>query len=208
MKKRRVKDEPIILDEHFLTDLHQTITKTQYPYKVNMHQLTQRDQALTAFFILTGVRNSETQTIKKKQTRNYQTHILIKNIQSSKNGNLRDEIILPKTGGLAPFTQLFETWLNQIPDKENILFPAANINGQPNWNKPLSRQRIHRIIKTTTGMFPHWFRGVCETIYGKQIFQNDIYALQEFMGIKNLNSLTPYVNSQWRKYTQNIHNVT
>lgn len=205
--KRRVKDEPIILDEYLLPKLLQTINKVQWNYKTNKQQLQQRDQALTAFLLLTGIRNSEHQTIKKKQTRNYKTHILIVNIQPLKRGKLREEIILPKTGGLAPFTQIFEQWLTQIPHDENIIFPSANPQGQLNWNQPLSRQRTHWIIKTTTGMFPHWFRGVCETIYGKQIFNNDAWALKDFMGLVNLDSTSPYVSGQWSKYKQNIYDV-
>ncbi|MDR2707365.1 MAG: hypothetical protein LBB87_01265 [Nitrososphaerota archaeon] len=36
---------------------------------------------------------------------------------------------------------------------------------------------------------------------------NDIYALQTFMGIKNINSLTPYVDGHWERYTKNILNA-
>ena len=154
-KKRSVQDEPIILDESFLPNLLQTIKKIPWPYKVNSAQLQQRDQALTAFFLI-GTRNSEKQTIKKKQTYNYKNHILIANVKSLKNGNLRQKIILPKTGDLAPFTQIFEIWLTQVPDENSVLFPAANAaTGTLNWSKPLGRNRIHWIIKTTSGMFPH-----------------------------------------------------
>jgi hypothetical protein len=204
-KKRSVKDEPIILDENFLPHLLQTVKKVQWPYKVNSAQLQQRDQALTAFLILTGIRNGESQTIYKKQTRNYKTHILIVNIKPSKNGNLRQKIILPKTGDLSPFTTIFEEWLKQAPDENSILFPTANAHsGTLNWNKPLGTKRVHWIIKTTNGMFPQWYRGVCETIYGKKIFKNDVFALQGFMGIKNMQNLSPYVESQWEHYTKNI----
>jgi integrase len=206
-KKRKVKDEPINLSEQFLTDLYQTVQKAEWPYKTNTHQLQQRDKALISFLILTGVRNSETQTITKKQIHNNKTHLQITRIKTLKKGNEREKVILPKIGGLAPFTQTFETWLNQIPNQDSILFPSANIDGSLNWKQPLSRQRIHYMIKTTTGKFPHWYRGVCETIYGKYFFENDIYALQTFMGIKNINSLTPYVDGHWERYTKNILNA-
>jgi hypothetical protein len=81
------------------------------------------------------------------QIRNYKTHILIANTKTLKNGKLCKESILPKKGTLAQFTTIFETWLNQIPDNENILFPQATPEGRLNWNKPLSRQRIHAILK-------------------------------------------------------------
>jgi site-specific recombinase XerC len=183
LTKRKVKDEPIIIDEYLLPKLAQIVTKVQWNYKVNKQQLQLRDKALVCFFILTGVRNSEQQGIRKKQTRNYKTHILIANVQPLKRGNLREEIILPKSGGLAPFTAIFEEWLNLVPDENSVLFPTANHQGQLLWNQSLSRQRVHWIIKSTTGMFPHWFRGVCETIYGKKIFKNDAWALKDFMGL-------------------------
>lgn len=206
--KRKVKDEPIILDEYFLPKLAQTVQKIQWNYKVNKDQLQLRDKAIACFIILTGIRNSEHQNIKKKQTRNYKTHILIANVHPSKRGLLREEIILPKKGGLAQFTAIFEEWLNNVPDDESVIFPSANMQGDLLWNKPLSRQRIHWIIKTTTGMFPHWFRGVCETIYGKQIFKNDAWALKDFMGLVNLDSTSPYVSGQWKQHEKNIYEVT
>jgi len=205
--KRKVKDEPIILDQYLLPKLEEIVQKTQWDYKVNKEQLQERDKALVSFLILTGVRNSETQNIKKKQIRNYDTHILIANVQPSKHGNLRAEIILPKSGALAPFTRTFEVWLNQIPDDNSVIFPSANLNGDLLWDRALSRQRIHWIIKFTTGMFPHWFRGVCETIYGKQIFKNDAWALKDFMGLVNLDSTSAYVSGQWKHYEDNVFKV-
>jgi integrase len=207
-KKRKVKDEPIILDENFIPNLLQTIKKVQWPYKTNLVQLQQRDQALVSFLILTGIRNGESQTIKKKQTRNYKNHILLVDVITSKNGNQRQKIILPKTGDLAPFTKIFEEWLNQIPEDNNVLFPAAiAATGTPNWNNPLGTNRVHHIIKYTNGLFPHWYRGVCETMYGRKFLKNDIYALKEFMGVKNINNLTPYVDGRWEQYTKNILNA-
>ncbi len=206
-KKRKVKDEPIILDQNFYINLLKMIQKAQYPYKINQQQLWQRDQALIAFLILVGTRNSETQKITKKQTHNYKTHILITTVKTLKKGETRDQITLPKKGALAPFTQIFETWLNQIPHDNNILFPTANTDGSLNWNQPLSRYRIHRIIRVTTNMFPHWLRGVHATIYAQQIFEKDPWALKQHMGWKNLDSTSAYVNPQIEKYTKNIYNL-
>lgn len=206
-KKRKVQDEPIILDNLLLTRLAQIVQKVSWDYKVNTEQLQLRDRALVCFFILTGIRNTEHQSIKKKQTRIYKTHILVVNVQPKKHGKLREEIILPKSGGLAQFTAVVEKWLEQVPDDNSVLFPAADQRGELIWNKGLSRQRVHRIIKTTTGMFPHWFRGVCETIYGKQIFRNDAWALKDFMGLVNLDSTSPYVSGQWKVHEKNVFNV-
>ncbi len=206
-KKRKVQDEPIILDNLLLPRLAKIVQKVSWDYKVNIDQLQLRDKALVCFYILTGIRNSEHQSIKRKQTRIYETHILVVNVQPEKHGKLREEIILPKSGGLAPFTAIFQEWLEQVPDDDSVLFPAADQRGELIWNQGLSRQRVHWIIKTTTGLFPHWFRGVCETIYGKQIFRNDAWALKDFMGLVNLDSTSPYVSSQWKVHEQNIYEV-
>ena len=205
--KRKVKDEPIILDSEFYPHLETLLNNVNWPYKVNKDQLQQRDKALVAFFICTGIRNSEHQTIKRKQTRIYKTHILLVNVQPLKHGILREEIIFPKKGSLAPFTFIFEAWLKQVPSENSVLFPAASATGVLNWSKPLSRQRIHWIIKTQTGMFPHWFRGVCESIYGKQVFKNDAWALKDFMGLVNLESTSPYVSGNWKQHEKNIYTI-
>jgi integrase len=107
----KYKTSQIILDEYLADTLLETVQKVQWPYKTNVLQLQQRDQALVSFLILTGVRNSETQKIRKKQTRIYKTHILVANIETVKRGNLREKVILPKQGDLAPFTKIFEDWL-------------------------------------------------------------------------------------------------
>lgn len=207
-KKRKVKDEPIIIDQYLIPKLQEIVQHTQWPYKTNIDQLQMRDQAVVSFFILTGIRNSEHKQLRKKQTRIYKTHILIINVQPSKRGKLREEIVLPKTGGLSYFTLTFEKWLMQVPGDNDVLFPSADLNGKLHWDKPLSRKRVHWIIKTTTGFFPHWFRGVCETLYGKQIFKNDAWALKDFMGLIDLESTLPYVSSQWKQYEKNIFKVT
>ncbi len=205
--KRKVKDEPIILDDKLLPQLANLIQNIKWTYKVNMETLQKRDKALVAFILLTGVRASETQQLRRKQTRIYNTHILVVNVQPLKRGNLREEIILPKSGGLAPFTAIFEEWLRQVPGDNSVLFPSATPDGALLWDTPLSRYRIHRIVKVTTGMFPHWFRGVCETIYGKQIFQNDAWALKDFMGLVNLNSTSPYVSGQWKQHVARVYKL-
>jgi integrase len=206
-KKRKVQDEPIILDTLLLPKLAQIVQKVSWNYKVNIDQLQLRDRALVCFFILTGIRNTEHQSIKKKQTRIYETHILVVNVQPKKHGKLREEIILPKAGGFAPFTAIVQEWLQQVPDDNSVLFPSADQRGELDWSQGLSRQRVHWIIKTTTGMFPHWFRGVCETIYGKQVFKNDAWALKDFMGLVNLDSTSPYVNGQWKVHEKNVYEV-
>lgn len=226
-RKRKVKDEPIILDEQLIPRLLKIIESANWNYKVNRQQLQQRDHALIAFITLTGVRDSEiggrpprpgkrkngnaytmpgTEAMRKKQMRNYPTHILIVNHQPLKHGNIRDEIILPKKGLLAPLTAIVEEWFKQLPDNdEACLFPRACVTGELLWERPLVRNRIFYIIHETTGYFPHWFRGVCETIYGKIIFENDAWALKDFMGLKNLDSTSSYVEGQWKRHIRNLY---
>ena len=60
------------------------------------------------------------------------------------------------------------------------------------------------IIKTMTDRFPHWFRSVCETIYGRLIFNSDAWKLKEFMGLRRLDSTTPYVQGSWEEDEEKI----
>jgi len=206
--KRKVQDEPIELTDNFLPTLLKTIQTNPYPYKTNTIFLHQRDTAVMAFIILTGTRVSETRLIRKKQLTNYKDNITVRNIETLKRGKTRDKVIMPKKGGLAPFTKIIENWLNQIPTEDAVLFPTTERNGQLNWNKPLSRIRILQIVNHNTNKFPHWLRGVHETLYGIQIFQNDPYALTDHMGLRRLDSVLPYVTSQKDKYTKNIYTIT
>ena len=90
--------------------------------------------------------------------------ILLVNVETVKHGLLRKEILLPKRGNLARFTEVFEAWLNNIPeDKEECIFPAGTSHGFF-FERPLTRFRVNALIKETTGKFPHWFRAACENI--------------------------------------------
>ena len=63
----------------------------------------------------------------------------------------------------------------------------------------MSRKRYFKIIKETLDKFPHWFRAVCETIYGRMVFNNDPYKLKDFMGVQTLEATVPYVKSAFEK---------
>ena len=164
-----------------------------------------RDHALVALFILAGLRISEALKLKRKQFRIYEDHILLVNVETVKHGLLRKEILLPKRGNLARFTEVFEAWLNDIPeDKEEwFIFPAGTSHGFL-FERPLTRFRVNAIIKETTGKFPHWFRAVYENIYGKKVFQNNAYKLKDFMGLVNLASTDPYVQAIWQEDKERI----
>lgn len=196
--KRATKDIPIFLDAKLFNDLENLIINTSWVYKSsNRKLLIIRDRALTSLLILAGLRIGEALQLKKKQFRVYSDHILLKNVKTEKNGKLRSEIILPKKGSLAPFTVMFEQWLNSITNEDGYIFPTCNRNGL-DYNKRLTRTRAYRII-SKTGRFPHWFRAVSENIYGRLVFGNNPYKLKDFMGLVNLESTAPYIQASWQE---------
>jgi hypothetical protein len=216
-KKRSTSDEPIIIDtstpqaekettRQLIANLDILINKMAWDYKTNKLLLQTRDKAIFALTILAGTRISECLRLKKKQTLISLQKILLVNVETLKHGNLRDEIDLPKIGALAVLTNYVEDWLKYVPDNEAYIFPrGTNSEAKPFlWNQPLSRKRAFWIIKTQTKMFPHWGRAVCETIYGKVIFK-DSYDLMQFMGLKRLDSTTPYVQSNWKNKRKRVN---
>jgi integrase len=197
--KRATKDIPIFLDDKLYGNLVDIIDSLEWDYKSSFRAaFHKRDKALVALLILTGVRISEALRLKRKQFRIYKDYILLVNVETLKHGKLRKEIVLPKHGSLAPFTAIFEAWLNEIPEKEEeaYMFPVGTIKGF-HLEQALTRYRANRIIKKTTGKFPHWFRAVCENLYGKKVFNNNAYKLKDFMGLVNLASTDPYVQADW-----------
>jgi len=154
-----------------------------------------RDKALFSALILIGPRASETK-LKKKQFLIQPAQVIVANVQTEKHGDLRKQIILPRIGSLARYTDCLIDWLNEMPEPEAYLFPRADAYGSFDWSKPLGRKRIWQIIKSSTGLFPHWFRGVHETIYGRLVFKNDAWKLKEHMGLRRLDSTADYVRGE------------
>ena len=54
-------------------------------------------------------------------------------------------------------------------------------------------------MKFNTGHFPHFYRGMGETTYGKLIFQNDVFKLKDFMGLNDIRSFFPYVTETYKR---------
>jgi integrase len=189
-----------------LTELYEKIQTRQMPYKVEPELLQLRDKALISLLVESGLRVSEARKIRKKQFNFSDANfIMIKDVETSKHGTTREEIPLPTKGALLPFTEIIREWLTNIPEKENFVIPSASgipIGENIHWNKSLSRQRIHVIIKTITGKYPHYLRAMCETHYGR-IFRTN-WALKDFMGLTDLRSTEPYVKTDWRDYAQRI----
>ena len=202
-KKRSVRDIPVFLDERLFEELYILVNRSGWQYKTNREQFQFRDRALICLLVLTGLRISEALMLKRLQFRVYSDRILVRNVRTLKRGKMRVKITLPKQGKLAPFTEVFERWLRLVPEEDCYVFPSGCAWGF-RWNKPLSRKRAFWIIKTMTGRFPHWFRSVCETIYGRLIFNSDAWKLKEFMGLRRLDSTTPYVQGSWEEDEEKI----
>lgn len=58
-------------------------------------------------------------------------------------------------------------------DPEAHVFPSAWPFGCLDWHRALDRKGAHQIVKSATGHFPHFYKGVGETVYGKLVFQKD-----------------------------------
>lgn len=200
--KRAVKDEPIFLDAELFNDLLRLVDKVKWNYKTNRELYARRDKALFCFLILSGCRVSEALILKKKQFRVYPNKIEVANVQTLKHGLLREKIFLPKLGSLKPFTYIFEDWLQTVPEDSNYIFPLGNSTGL-NYKLHIGRKRAFEIV-ALTGKFPHWARAVCANIYGKIVFKNDAWKLKEFMGWKNLDSSSSYVNGRWEEDEKRI----
>jgi integrase len=207
-KKRKVKDVPIYpRDPDFIRKQVEEINRVEWPYKrADVRDLlVARDKALVSLLVLIGVRISEALGLQRKWFTVEPDRISIGDIHTEKHGNVREGLWLPKTGRLAPITALFEAWLNQVPqDPEAYVFPTAKPFGNINWHAPMERGRAHWIIKTTINKFPHWFRGVTETYYGKVVFRNDPFKLKDFMGVRRIQSVYPYIGEPWRQDLENF----
>jgi len=198
VKKRSVHDVPLFLDERLFEELRILVYRKGWDYKTDKEVYQLRDRALISILILTGLRISEALMLKRLQFRIYDNRIILVNVKTVKSGLIRRKITLPKEGKLAEFTGIVERWLRMVPKEEHYVFPSGCAYG-PRWDTPLSRGRAFWIIKKQTGRFPHWFRSVCETIYGRLIFNNDAWKLKEFMGLKKLDSTSPYVRGSWEE---------
>ena len=208
-KKRACSDVPIFLDERFFGDLQKIVEEVEWPYKTNMTEFHLRDQALVCFLILTGLRISEALKVRRLQIRVYPWEVVVMNVKTVKHGLMRTKIVCPKKGRLSWFSLRLEEWLRLVPEKQKVdsyVFPSGTAYGFI-WSKPLGRKRAHWILKTTIDKFPHWFRSVTETLYGRLIFKNDAWKLKQFMGLQRLDSTTPYVKGSWEEDLKTIYTI-
>jgi integrase len=202
--KRATRDEPIFLDAQLYLDLENYVKKLCWKYKHNTAQFIMRDKALLAFLFLSGCRISEALQLKRKQFRIYPNRIEVANIVTLKRGLLRAKVSLPKIGSLSFLTATFENWLVTVPENAYVFPRGTNTNLK--WDTPLKRKRAYQII-AQSGIFPHWARAVCATIYGKKVFKNDAWKLKQFMGWKNLDSSSSYVQGNWEENEKEIYKL-
>lgn len=164
-----------------------------------------RDRALMALLFLTAGRISEVLSLTKEQfdfeaDKNFliiRNMLLVKRIRMRKGkpvkhttAPLRDEVPLPLTEPLFKFTRLVQNYLVLVSEPEERLFKFKH-------------HRAWQIVNCVTGEWCHWFRSQSESYYGKYVL-NSPYALRDFVGVSDIESLGPYVKTQWRDYQEKL----
>lgn len=205
IKKRKVSDIPVFIDETVQRP-GGNCSKSQLELQNKPRAIPHKRPGTSISADPYGLRCSEALRLKKLQFREYKNSILLMNVETLKHGNRRPKIVLPKKGNLAPFTQHFREWLELIPKSECYVFPSGTFHGF-SWDRHLTYKRSHQIVKTTTGKFPHWFRSVCETIYGRLVFEKDAWKLKGFMRLKTLEDTSPYVGGSWEEDGEKIYKL-
>lgn len=202
-KKRKVEDIPIYpRHPDFIKNLVAEIHRIEWPYTTEKtkDKLRDRDQALAALLALIGPRISEALRFQRKYFMVELDRVTVADFLPGKHGNMRSGLWLPRNGPLAPLTEIFVKWLEQIPkEPETFVFPTAKPFGVIRWSVPMERARARTIFQTTIGKFPHWYRSVTETFVGKVIFRNDPYKLKKYMGVRRIESVYPYVGEPWEQ---------
>jgi integrase len=181
------------------------ITSEAWPYKTQQDFYQARDQALMALLFLTAGRISEVLSLRKEQfdfeaDRDFviiRNMILVKRLKTRKGkpvrhrtAPIRDEVPLPRKGPLFRFTALVLEYLDMISDPKEKLFR-------------FKRHRAWQIVNYVTGEWCHWFRSQAESYYGKYVF-NTPFTLRDFVGVSDIESLGPYVKTQWRDYQDRL----
>jgi len=196
--KRTLKD----IDEWLTPEqIYELIISKKWPYKETPQFYMKRDRCLMALYFLTGGRNNEVLTLKKKNfklTADPQ-FIILKGMRISKRTKKtisrfgakvtrRTNIRLPLFGKLGPFTLLVMDYLDVLDDDDKLF--------------SFGTHRSHQIIKYVTGKWVHWFRAMSENFYG-QIFM-DAVKLAKFIGVKNVQSVMDYIPFDEKAYEKDL----
>lgn len=197
--KRRTNED--IKERLGIQQIYHMVTTNSWPYKTNMEFYIKRDKALMSLLFLTAGRISEVLSLNKEQfdfqaDKNFiiiRNMILVKRLKTRKGkpvkhrtAPIRDEVPLALKGPLSKFTRLVQDYLNLIEEPKEKLFK-------------FKRHRAWQIVNNVTGQWCHWFRSQSESYYGKYVF-NTPFALRDFVGVSDIESLGPYVKTQWRDY--------
>lgn len=200
--KRRTNED--IKQRLSLKQIYNLIKNRNWPYKTNLEFYHTRDRALMALLFLTAGRISEVLSLTRDQfdsdaDKNFiivRNMILVKRLRTRKGkpvkhttAPIRDEVPLPLTGPLARFTNLVTEYLDLLDEKEKLF--------------KFKRRRAWQIVKFTTGKWCHWFRSQSESYYGKYVFTS-AFALRDFVGVSDIESLGPYVKTQWKDYEDRL----
>jgi len=179
--------------------IYMKIRREAWPYKTNWDFYQTRDKALMALLFLTAGRISEVLSLRKEQF-DYEADkdfliirnmILVKRMRMRKGkpvkhrtAPIRDEVPLPLSGSLCKFTRLAQDYLALLSEPKEQLFK-------------FKRHRAWQIVHYVTGEWCHWFRSQSESYYGKYVFISP-YALRDFVGVSDIESLGSYVKTDWR----------
>lgn len=188
-----------------LEQIYSLITSKTWPYKQTREFYYKRDRALMALLFLTAGRISEVLSLTREQfdfeaDRNFiviRNMILVKRLKTRKGklvrhrtAPIRDEVPLPLRGPLSKFTTFVQGYLKLIGEPNERLFK-------------FKRHRAWQIVNHVTDQWCHWFRSQAESYYGKYVF-NTPFALRDFVGVSDIESLGPYVKTQWRDYQEQL----
>lgn len=181
------------------------ITSRTWPYKTDMENFYRRDRCLMALLFLTAGRISEVLSLTREQfdfeaDPNFvliRNMILVKRLKTRKGkpvrhttSPIRDEVALPLSGPLSKFTILIEDYVQSLPDPKAKLFSFG-------------RRRAWQIVRFITDKWCHWFRSQAESYYGKYVYTT-AFALKDFVGVTDIESLGPYVKTSWRDYEDKL----
>ncbi len=201
--RRRTNED--ITKRFGLEQIYTLIAEKSWPYKERKEFYSKRDMALMALLFLTAGRVSEVLSLTKEQfdfqaDRHFiiiRNMILVKRLKARKGkpvkhrtAPIRDEVPLPLKGPLSRFTEFVQEYLELINEPKDKLFK-------------FKRHRAWQIVNSVTGQWCHWFRSQAESYYGKYVF-NTPFALRDFVGVSDIESLGSYVKTEWKDYRRKL----
>jgi len=196
-KRRTLKD----IDRRLTAaEVFTLITRKSWPYKTDIDFYRCRDRALLALLYLTMGRVSSVLRLYKSHfdLKTDPDFIIIRNMKVIKRKKesvrrfgypLRD-VALPRQGRLSPFTRLVEDYLRFLNDEDKLF--------------NFGRVRAWQIVNYITGKWCHDFRSQGESYFGRYVFRRDPFGMAEYIGIKNIQSLSEYVKTTWEDYKRQL----